>query len=312
MDVTSLVLGTRGSELALWQAHFVKSKLEARGHRVEVQPITTRGDQVLDVPISQLGDESVFTKEIDRAMLAGEVDVAVHSLKDLPSRLPDGITLAAVGEREVPFDAFVAHPSYTDGFENLPEGATIATSSLRRKAQLKAWRPDLTVVPVRGNVDTRLSKLDASDWHGTILAVAGLIRMGLSHRITEHVPSDIMVPAVGQGALGIACREEDEALVDLLHGVLHHWATGVMVAAERGFMRQINGGCQVPTGAWARFEEDDQLRIDGSVAALDGSELYRGDMTCAPDEAHETGRALATHLLQMGGREVLSEIRQAL
>jgi hydroxymethylbilane synthase len=303
-----LVLGTRGSKLALWQANFVKSKLEARGHRVELEPISTRGDESRDVPISEIGDEAVFTKELDRALLAGDVHLAVHSLKDIPSTVPEGVTLAAVGAREEPFDAFVAHPSFDGHLDDLPMKATVATASLRRKAQLRTWRPDLEVVPVRGNVDTRLEKLVESDWHGMILAVAGLVRMGLSTHIRDRIGVDIMVPAVGQGALGIACASGRDALAERLHDVLHDEAAGYATSAERAFLRRVGGGCQVPLGAWARLSDEGALVIDACIAALDGEEHYRDQRRCAPGDGDAVGRALANDLLDAGGDEILDRI----
>jgi len=303
-----LVLGTRSSTLALWQAKFVKSKLEARGHRVDLEPITTRGDESRDVPISEIGDEAVFTKELDRALLAGDIHLAVHSLKDIPSTLPEGITLAAVGARENPYDAFVAHPSFDGQLADLPKGATVATASLRRKAQLRTWRPDIEVVPVRGNVDTRLEKLIESDWDGMILAVAGLVRMGLSAHIRDRIDADIMVPAVGQGALGIACAADHDALAEQLRDVLHDEDTGYATAAERAFLRRVGGGCQVPLGAWARPTDEGDLVIDACIAALDGSEHYRDRRRCAPEEGKIEGRTLATDLLEAGGEAILNRI----
>jgi len=303
-----LVLGTRSSQLALWQAKFVKSKLEAQGHRVDLEPITTKGDESRDVPITEIGDEAVFTKELDHALLAGEIHLAVHSLKDIPSTLPEGITLAAVGAREEPFDAFVAHPSFDGKLADLPQGATVATASLRRKAQLRTWRSDIEVVPVRGNVDTRLEKLVESDWDGMILAVAGLVRMGLSAHIRDRIDVDIMVPAVGQGALGIACAADHEALVDQLHDVLHDDTTGHATAAERAFLRRVGGGCQVPLGAWARLTDEDDLLIDACIAALDGTEHYRDRRRCAPEDGEDVGRSLADDLLNAGGDEIVNRI----
>ena len=303
-----LILGTRGSTLALWQANFIKSKLEARGHRVSIETISTRGDEERDTPIAEIGDEAVFTKELDHALLAGAVHLAVHSLKDIPSSVPDGIQLAAVAGRENPLDAFVAHPSFDGHLHDLPEGATLATASLRRTAQLRTWRPDLEVVPVRGNVDTRLDKLDASDWHGMVLAVAGLHRMGLSARIRERIDPEIMVPAVGQGALGIACAAEDTILADRLHTALHDTPAGYATDAERTFLAEVQGGCQVPMGAWARFTEEGTLTIDACIAALDGSEHYRGRRSCAPDEGPTEARLMAQALLADGGAEVLDRI----
>lgn len=303
-----LVLGTRSSELALWQANFVKSKLEAKGHRVELETITTRGDESRDVPVSEIGDEAVFTKELDRALLAGDIHLAVHSLKDIPSTLPDGITLAAVGPREDPLDAFVAHPSFDGHLEDLPMQATVATASLRRTAQIRTWRSDLEVVPVRGNVDTRLEKLVESEWDGMILAVAGLLRMGLSAHIRDRIDPEVMVPAVGQGALGIACAEQHETLARRLHEVLHDEPTGHATTAERAFLRRVGGGCQVPLGAWARLSDDGALLIDACIADLDGSEHYRDRRRCAPQEGAAVGRELATDLLEAGGEAVVDRI----
>ena len=302
-----LVLGTRGSELALRQANVVRSKLEADGHRVELQTITTRGDESTDTPISEIGEEAVFTKELDRALLDGAVNLAVHSLKDIPSTVPSGLALAAIGERADPRDAFVAHPSFDGSLHDLPEGATVATASLRRTAQLLTWRSDLDVVPVRGNVDTRIEKLAQSDWTGMVLAVAGLARLGLSVHIRDRIDPSLIVPAVGQGALGIACREDQEALRDLLRGALHHNPSGVAADAERAFLRTVGGGCQVPLGAWARLE-DDALVLDACIAALDGSEHYRDQRRCAPEEGAEMGRELAADLLGMGGDQILDDV----
>lgn len=302
------VIGTRGSELALWQANFVRAKLESRGHRVEIETISTRGDRVQDVPISEIGDEAVFTKELDRALLSGDIHAAVHSLKDVPSQLPDGITLGAVSDRENPLDAFVAHPSFDGHLHDLPEGATVATASLRRKAQLKAWRTDLNVVPVRGNVDSRLEKMDRSDWHGMILAVAGLLRMGRSARIRDHISEEIMVPAVAQGALGVAHASEHSEVGAALQEALHHTITARCTAAERAFLRKVGGGCQVPLGAWARMEDEDTLRLDACIADLDGTEAYRGHRTGPPSEAEAMGRDLAEELLAAGGADILFAI----
>ena len=303
-----LILGTRGSTLALWQANFIKSKLEARGHRVSIETISTRGDEERDTAISDIGDEAVFTKELDHALLAGDIHLAVHSLKDIPSSVPEGLQLAAVAGRENPLDAFVAHPSFDGHLHDLPEGATLATASLRRTAQLRTWRPDLDVVPVRGNVDTRLDKLDGSDWHGMVLAVAGLLRLGLSARISERIDPEIMIPAVGQGALGIACTADDTGLADRLHTVLHDTGAGYATDAERAFLAEVQGGCQVPMGAWARLTNEGALIIDACIAALDGSEHYRGRRTCAPEGGPVEARSLARDLLADGGAEVLDRI----
>lgn len=307
-----LVLGTRGSELALRQANTVRSRLEAAGHRVHLKTITTRGDESTDTPISEIGDEAVFTKELDRALLEGSVDLAVHSLKDIPSSVPSGLTLAAIGEREDPRDAFVAHPSFDGALAEVPDGATLATSSLRRTAQLLTWRSDLNVVPVRGNVDTRLEKLrkersNGQAWTGMVLAVAGLLRLGLSVHIRDRIDPEIMLPAVGQGALGIACRSDQETLCSRLREVLHHVPSGHAAVAERAFLRRVGGGCQVPLGAWAHFE-DDMLVLDACIAALDGSEHYRDQRRCPPEEGAAMGRNLAEDLLGAGGKKILDDV----
>jgi len=302
-----LRLGTRGSELALRQANVVRSRLEASGHRIELEPISTRGDEATDTPISEIGDEAVFTKELDRALLQERVDLAVHSLKDIPSTVPGGLALAAIGERADPQDAFVAHPSFEGHLADLPEGATVATASLRRTAQLLTWRSDLDVVPVRGNVDSRIEKLSRSDWTGMVLAVAGLMRLGLSVHIRDRIDPEIMIPAVGQGALGIACRAEHEDLRALLHEELHHEASGSAVKAERAFLREVGGGCQVPLGAWAHLE-DGTLVLDACIAALDGSEHYRDQRRCAPEQGAAAGRELAQDLLRAGGDTILDDV----
>jgi hydroxymethylbilane synthase len=313
-EASPLVLGTRGSRLALWQARRVKEQLEAGGHAARLREITTTGDRRQDAPLSELNDEAVFTKELDRALLDGGIHLAVHSLKDLPSHVPEGITLAAVSARASPLDAFVAHPSFEGKLKDLPEEATLATASLRRRAQLKAWRPDLEVAPVRGNVDTRLQKLAHSDWHGMVLAVAGLRRMGLAEHIREKIAPRVMVPAVGQGALGIACASENDALRSALRRTLHDERAGTCAAAERAFMKAVGGGCQVPTGAYARFPGNGDARsgrllLSGCIAGLDGEPLLREERTTRPEDAEATGRALAEALLEQGGREVLNEIR---
>lgn len=306
----SVILGTRASRLALWQAHYVKARLEAAGHAVEVQEVTTTGDRILDTPLAEIGDKGLFTKELDLALLEGRIHLAVHSLKDLPTTLPGGITIAAVSERAAPWDAFVAHPSFDGTLAELPEGATLATSSLRRKAQLLAWRPDLQVVPVRGNVGTRLRKLDESDWHGLILAVAGLQRLDLGERIRERVSFEVMIPAVSQGALGVVCSEADAATQHLLRETIHHAPTGAAVTAERAFLRRLEGGCSAPIGAHARFQGG-VLRLDGCVAAVDGTRLVRGQQTGVPEEAGALGTALANDLLDRGADAILDVIRDA-
>ncbi len=305
-----LVLGTRGSALALWQAQHVRQRLEAAGHDVALQTITTQGDRILDVPLAEIGSKGLFTKELDVALLDGRIHLAVHSLKDLPTVLPEGLVLAAVLERASPWDAFVAHPSFKGGLEALPEGAVLATSSLRRQGQLLAWRPDLKIVSVRGNVDTRLRKLDESAWHGMVLAEAGLVRLGLEERIRQRFPQHIMLPAISQGALGVVCAETNTATREVLRDVLHHAPTAAAVTAERALLRWLEGGCQVPIGAYARIE-DERLVLDGVVAAVDGRQQVRGQKHGPVEQATAVGRALAEQLLQDGAEAVLRAIRSA-
>lgn len=311
-------LGTRASKLALWQAHHVADRLREAGHEVEVVTFTTKGDRILDKPLAEIGDKGLFTQELDRALLDGSIHLAVHSLKDLPTTLPEGLTLAAVSAREEPWDAFVAHPDFAGGLADLPEGAVLATSSLRRQAQLKAWRPDLRVVPVRGNVPTRIAKLDASGpldgdeasrgWHGAILAAAGLVRLDLAARIRERIDPAVMIPAVSQGALGIVCADADAATADALRTVLADADATAATTAERALLRRLEGGCQVPVAAWARID-DGRLRLDGAVASLDGSEHVRGQLDGDIADAEALGVELADQLLDRGAGAILAAIR---
>ena len=303
-----LVLGTRGSALALRQARLIKRSLEQVGYQVDLQEVSTAGDRILDVPISQIGDTGIFTKELDLALFDGRIHLAVHSLKDLPTRLPEGIRLAAVPEREDPRDAFVAHPRISSPLADLPNGAVLATSSLRRTAQLKAWRQDLEIVSVRGNVDSRLNKLDEGDWHGLILAIAGLRRLGLERRIREVVDIDIMLPAVGQGALGVVCSSNDEELYAVLRDVLHDPGTGIVTAAERALLRRLEGGCSVPIGAYGRMS-DDNLVLEGCVTSLDGTRNFRDQVSGRAEDAERLGLELAERLLSEGAGAILKEIR---
>ena len=303
-----LVLGTRGSALALRQARLIKRSLEQVGYQVDLREVSTAGDRIVDVPISQIGDTGIFTKELDLALLDGRIHLAVHSLKDLPTRLPEGIRLGAVPMREDPRDAFVAHPRISSPLADLPRGAVLATSSLRRTAQLKAWRQDLEVVSVRGNVDSRLNKLDEGDWHGLILAIAGLRRLGLESRIGDVVDLDIMLPAVGQGALGVVCSSNDEELYAVLRDVLHDPITGFGTAAERALLRRLEGGCAVPIGAYGRMA-DGTLFLEGSVTSLDGTRNYRDKVSGKAEDAERLGVELAERLLTQGAGAILKEIR---
>jgi hydroxymethylbilane synthase len=309
-------LGTRGSDLALWQANHVAERLRAAGHDVEVVTITTKGDRIVDVPLAEIGDKGLFTQELDEALLDGSIQLAVHSLKDLPTNLPDGLTLAAVPAREDSADAFVAHADFRGVLEDLPSGAVLATSSLRRQAQILAWRPDLRVVPVRGNVPTRIAKLDASGmpgeggWHGIILAVAGLMRLGLVARVTERISSTVMLPAVSQGALGVVTAVADEATTAAVRAALDDQEASVTTTAERSLLRRLEGGCQVPVAARARIVNS-SLHLEGAVASLDGARLFRARMAGEPARADTLGVALAEHLLAEGADAVLAAIRHS-
>ena len=305
-----LRVGTRGSALALWQTERVRRLLAERGHATERIEIRTTGDMVQDVPLSRIGSAALFTRQIDEAMLAGRIDLAVHSLKDLPTVLPAGIALAAVSEREDPRDALVGHGPVA--WAELPRGGTVATSSLRRRAQLLHVRPDLRVVDLRGNVDTRLRKLDASaDWSAILLAAAGLVRLGLDHRIGERLPPDVMLPAPGQGALAVTARADDTRAIDRARSAVHHRASALEVAAERGFLRRMEGGCQVPVAARAVLEGD-TLGLHGRVIALDGSRMTEGRESAdvrEPQDAERLGVWLADRLIGQGAAEILAAVR---
>jgi hydroxymethylbilane synthase len=305
--VTSLRLGTRGSALALWQANWTKAQLEKSwpGLVVDLVPIKTTGDKILDVPLAKIGGKGLFTKELDEALLDGRIDLAVHSLKDVPFQLPDGIDFAAIPEREDPRDAFVSNgPKLHD----LPNGARIGTSSLRRQVQLRHRFPALNLVTLRGNVDTRLRKLSEGEFDGIILAAAGLKRLGHEQRITQILDDDIMVSAVGQGALGIVCRANDDATCRTLV-VLDHQPTRLAVTAERGLLRALGGSCQVPVAGKARIDGT-QLTIKGLIASLDGTRVIADEMRGPVDDANKLGVELGQKLLSMGAGEILAEIAQ--
>lgn len=306
--MSALTIGTRSSRLALWQAEYVRERITRAGGAADLREITTTGDRVQDVSLSRIGQKSVFTRELDHALLEGTIDCAVHSLKDLPTRLPGGLTIAAVTARRTPWDVLAAGPSFDGGIRDLPDGAVLGTSSLRRKAQLLAWRSDLRIEPIRGNVDTRLEKLVANDWAGLVLAEAGLDRIDRSDAVTERFPSDLMLPAVGQGALGVVCTEENDALRARLCELLEDSETKAATTAERAMLRRLEGGCQIPVGAWGRVE-DGTLRLDGCVASLEGDRIVRGSLTGRPEDAEAIGVHLAEYLLGRGGEEILTVVR---
>ena len=310
MAVNRLIVGTRGSELALWQSSFVKSKLSASHPtlQVELQVIKTLGDKILDSPLAKIGDKGLFTKEIERALLEKVIDLAVHSLKDVPTQLPLGLTIGAISEREDVRDVFIGHPKKNyRRFADLPRGAQIATGSLRRKSQLLHHRPDFRIVDIRGNLNTRMKRLEESDWDGMILARAGVKRLGWDTRITEILPLDIMLPAVGQGALALEVRDEDDDTQRIINS-LHHEETARAVVGERTFLRFLEGGCQVPIGTHGRIENG-VFKLDAVIGSIDGTRAVRGTISGSPSASAHLGEELALQLLSEGGREILEEIR---
>ena len=310
MHKQKLVVGTRSSQLALWQADFVIGELKAKYPElvVEKRLMTTKGDKILNAPLAKIGGKGLFTKELETAMLEGEIDIAVHSLKDMPVVVPEGLVITAISERADPGDAFVS-PVY-ESFEELPHGAKVGTSSLRRKAQLLHVRPDLHIEDLRGNVNTRLRKMEEENFDGVILACAGLKRLGFEERIRQVLPQSICLPAVGQGALAIECRESDSEVRGLL-AFLDDQATRLCTEAERGFLATVEGGCQVPVGVHAVSAGAEGIRIEAVIASLDGSTLLRDDLAGTAsnnEEARAMGVQLAHKLLDMGGREILRSI----
>ena len=308
----TLQVGTRASALALWQTERVRARLLDTGRPTGRVEIRTTGDLVQEVPLSSIGSRALFTRQIDDAMLEQRIDLAVHSLKDLPTVLPAGIALAAVSEREDPRDALVGRGPIR--WADVPHGATLATSSLRRRAQLLHLRPDLQVTDIRGNVDTRLAKLDArAEWFAILLATAGLVRLGLGHRIGERLAPDVMLPAPGQGALAVTARQDDADAIAAARAALHHEPTALAVSAERAFLRRLEGGCQVPVAAYAELgDEGATLRLRGRVVALFGERAVDGSAAGTvrdPSAAEAMGVALAERLLGEGAAEILAEVR---
>ncbi|MRR58975.1 MAG: hydroxymethylbilane synthase [Deltaproteobacteria bacterium] len=300
-----LKIGTRSSPLALWQAEWVSGRIRERYPEIEVTlvKIKTTGDKILDVPLAQVGGKGLFVKEIEEAMLRGDVDIAVHSMKDVPTEFPPGLGLACITKREDPRDALISRGL---AFADLPQAARIGTSALRRQAQLLAHRPDLEMVVIRGNVETRIAKLESEGLDAVILAAAGLKRLGFSGRVTEYLPVELSLPAIGQGALGIECRLDDEELVSLI-SFLNDPETQRAVGAERAFLLRCEGGCQVPIAAFGETEGD-QLRLTGFISSVDGSRSVRGSRTGPADSFIALGTELADQLLADGGREILREV----
>ncbi|WP_309120536.1 hydroxymethylbilane synthase [Paenibacillus sp.] len=305
------IVGSRQSALALTQTNQVLDALRDLGRRhgmpceFEVRKIVTKGDRILDVTLSKVGGKGLFVKEIEQALMDKEIDFAVHSMKDMPAALPEGLIVGCVPEREDPRDAFIAKAGWT--LETLPQGARLGTSSLRRSSQMKFRRPDLVVEPLRGNIDSRLKRLETGEFDAILLASAGLRRMGWEDRITEAVPAGVCVPAVGQGALALECREGDEELLALLK-LFHHERTAVAVAAERAFLGRLNGGCQVPIGAYATIDDAGDVTLTGFVGTPDGSTLLRE--TAIGREPEKLGTAVGETLLARGAARILEEARE--
>ncbi|MCW5198719.1 hydroxymethylbilane synthase [Desulfobulbus sp. F4] len=299
-------IGTRASLLAVTQSTWVKNQIERQhpGTTVDLVKIITKGDKILDVPLAKVGGKGLFVKEIEDALLDGRVDLAVHSMKDVPAELPAGLHVAIVPEREIPFDAFISVKCKS--LAELPQGAVIGTSSLRRKSQLAVLRPDLEIKDLRGNLDTRLKKLDEGVYDAIILAGAGLNRLGMQNRITALFSPEQMLPAIGQGALGIELREADSELLAGLQ-FLHHADTAAAVAAERAFLLRLEGGCQVPIGGFATVAGG-TVQLTGLIASLDGEKVFKEQLVGSVAEAAEIGKTLAERLLAAGGKAVLDEV----
>ncbi len=301
-----LRIATRKSPLALWQAEHVAARL-AQAHpglRVELVGMSTQGDKILDTPLAKIGGKGLFVKELEQGLMAGRADIAVHSMKDVPVDLPEGLHLAAILEREDPRDAFVSNRFAALG--DLPAGSRLGTSSLRRQCQLAARRPDLRFESLRGNVNTRLRRLDEGRYDAIILAAAGLKRLGFGERVASPIPPEDSLPAIGQGAIGVECREDDERVNGLV-AVLHHPDTAVCVAAERALNRRLAGGCQVPIAGYAVLEGA-EIRLRALVGALDGSRVIRAERRGRREEAAEIGEALAEELLRRGADRILAAL----
>jgi hydroxymethylbilane synthase len=312
MGKNKIIIGTRGSRLALWQAEWVRAQLLTMhpGLDIALNKIKTSGDKILDVPLAQVGGKGLFVKEIEEALLRGEADIAVHSMKDVPTEFPNGLHLAVICKREDPRDAFISRVQNSkfkiQNFRELPDGAMLGTSSLRRSCQLLNIRPDLKITQLRGNLETRFRKLDEGQFDAMILAVAGVKRLGWDNRITEVLDQQICLPAIGQGAVGIECRTDDRDMMELI-APLDHQETSICVRAERALLRRLEGGCQVPIAAHAVIQ-DNRLIMDGLVGSITGDRLIKERLEGSPQEAEIIGRKLAETLLLKGADMILAEV----
>ncbi len=302
-----LRIGTRGSPLALWQANWVRERLfQAYPHlRVSLSRIKTKGDKLTDVNLATVGGKGLFVKEIEEGLLGERIDLAVHSMKDVPVQLPEGLHIRFITRREDPRDVLISRDRRT--LEELPSGAKIGTSSLRRRAQLLSYRPDFHIIPLRGNVDTRVRKLDTMGLDAIVLAAAGVKRMKMETRISQFISPEVCLPAVGQGALGIETRIADDEINQYL-SIIDHEATHLSIMAERAFLRRLEGGCQVPIGAWGSVSDQGMLTLKGFVGDLDGRKLIKGGIEGEMGKAQELGMALAESLLSQGADEILKEL----
>ena len=304
-------VGSRESALAMWQTEFVIQRLEEKtnDYIFEIVPIKTKGDKILDVALAKVGDKGLFTKELEQAMLDGEIDLAVHSMKDMPTVIVEGLMIAAILKRHDPHDVMVAIPEITS-FDALPEGAKVGTSSLRRRAQLLHIRPDLDIHDIRGNLNTRMRKMADEHFDALILAAAGVERLGWSDKITEKLSYDICLPAVSQGAIGVECRADDAEILALT-ALIHDEATAVCVKAERALLKALEGGCQVPIGALAEIQGE-QLYLRGIVGSLNGTILLKDQETGSIETPEQIGITLAQRFLDNGAQQILDSIRQEL
>jgi hydroxymethylbilane synthase len=308
MKSHKIIIGSRGSQLALWQANWVKSQLEnLHGNAdISIRVITTSGDKIKDVPLSKIGGKGLFVKEIEEALLAKEIDLAVHSMKDVPIEIPSQLEISIITKRENPLDALISKNGKK--LADLPQGATIGTSSLRRSSQLLNYRNDFKIHPLRGNVDTRLKKVEEGKYDAILLASAGLNRLGWSNRITEEISHEIIIPAMGQGALGIETRLGDSKTYNFISS-LNHEQTNYEVSAERALVGKLDGGCQVPIGAYAKTE-DNLITLRGLVASLDGKIIHKSEIVGPIDDAINIGQDLGEELLKMGANEILEKLIQ--
>lgn len=310
MKKNKVVIGTRGSKLALWQAEWVKAELQRMnpGLEIELNKIKTTGDKILDVPLAKVGGKGLFVKEIEEALLRGDADLAVHSMKDVPTDFPEGLYLAVICEREDPRDAFIAQNKQQGArrLKDLPQGATVGTSSLRRSCQLLSKRPDLKIVQLRGNLETRFRKLDEGQFDAMILATAGVKRLGWQQRITEVIEPQLSLPAIGQGAVGIECRINDEYINQLI-APLNHKETSICVRAERALLKRLQGGCQVPIAAYATIK-DGRLIMDGLVGSVTGDRIIKEHLEGTIEDAETIGITLGEKLLSKGADKILAEV----